>query len=257
MHPEAWERLARAPLYLDQTDTRLEIERAEVEQFYAPLAERLLAGISPERRKIAVVAGPPGSGKTAFAALLAAAANATAAEETAVLVGLDGWHFPNSYLDSHTIERDGARKPMRRIKGAPETYDLEAAYACLERAPAQDQLAFPVYSRQAHDPIPAGGRIEPWHRLVILEGNYWLLDEMPWRRFQPLFDLRVFLSASRETLVEGLRERHLRGEKTPEATEQHIRTVDLPNIDRVLNGSLPAEVVVHKADSRRIGRIEA
>ena len=239
MLPEAWDRLARTPLYLDQTRTSLEFDRAEVEAFYAPLAGSLLAGLQPKRRKIAVVAGPPGSGKTAFATLLAATANAIAAEETAVLVGLDGWHYPNAYLDSHTIERDGATLPMRRVKGSPETFDTDAAYACLERASVQERLVFPVYSRQAHDPLPGAGTIEPWHRLVVLEGNYWLLDEMPWLRFRPLFDLRLFLNASRETLVAGLRERHLRGGKSPEETERYIRTVDLPNVDRVAGALRP------------------
>jgi pantothenate kinase len=90
---------------------------------------------------------------------------------------------------------------------------------------------------------------------VVVEGNYLLLDQGPWNRFRPLFDVRVFVSATIETLIDGLRERHLRGGKTAAATERHIREVDLPNAARVSPSVVHAHVVAHKADTRRIDRI--
>ena len=117
-------------------------------------------------------------------------------------------------------------------------------------------MSFPVYSRRLHEPVPAGGTIESAHRIAVVEGNYLLVDEDPWKRFRQLFHLRVFVSAGVEALVEGLRERHLRGGKTPEATERYIREVDLPNARRVGPSSVHAQAFVHKADVRRIDRIE-
>ena len=117
-------------------------------------------------------------------------------------------------------------------------------------------MSFPIYSRRSHEPIAAGGIIDSSHRLVVVEGNYLLLEEDPWSRFRQLFGVRVFISASPETLVNGLRERHLRGGKTLAETERQMRLVDHPNARRVASGTAHAHVIVHKADARRIKRIE-
>ena len=256
MEADLWEILVRTPLYLDQTSTPLELDREEVARFYEPLARLALARRRLEGREIVAVAGPPGSGKSAFATTLTATINALAGEETAVMAGLDGWHFPNAYLDSHTVERAGERAPLRTIKGAPGTYDQQKIRAFLSAAHSRGRLVFPVYSRERHDPIPEGGTMAPWQKILVLEGNYWLLGEPPWNEYRAFFDLSIFLKAEAGALIDGLRERHLRGGKSPEFVEEHMREVDLPNIERVLNHSGPADVVVHKADSRRIERVE-
>jgi pantothenate kinase len=98
--------------------------------------------------------------------------------------------------------------------------------------------------------------VEPKHHIAVIEGNYWLLQENPWQRFQDLFDIRIFLTASREQLVNGLYQRHLRGGKTKEVISRQIASVDLPNIDRVLKYSGHADVVVHKSDNRNIISVE-
>ena len=251
-----WEHLARSTLFLDQTDVPLEIEQAQVEQFYYPLATALLAKSLP--RLMVAVAGPPGSGKTAFATTLVAVINAETDGDVAALVGLDGWHYPNDYLATHFVERGGERVALRSIKGAPETFDAAAAYDCLSEIRRGGQVDFPVYSRQLHEPVPGGGTIDAAHRIVVVEGNYLLLDEGPWRRFRPLFDVRVFISTSLGTLVGGLRERHRRGGKTPAEAERQIREVDVPNAARVAPGTAHAQILVYKrkADVRRIDRIE-
>lgn len=252
MESEIWHTLQRTPTFLDGTGHPLEFDRSEVERFYLPLAETILKRRLPERRMIVAVAGPPGCGKTAFAETLSAVINALAGEKRSVMVGLDGWHFPNAYLDEHTISREGKTFSLRQIKGAPETYDHQAIRLFLDRAPLTNQLTFPVYSREKHDPIPDAGMIGPAQRILILEGNYWLLDADPWRGFQACFDYRIALTAAPEALLGGLRDRHLRGGKPLDWIMEHIRRVDLANIDFVLSHSASADVVVEKTDSRRI-----
>jgi pantothenate kinase len=290
-----WQALRQTPLFLDQTSQPLEVDHDETLAYFLPLARLALARVLPGHRIIVAVAGPPGSGKSAFATTLTAVINIIAGEPPdpvraghahpfpqkegehlspsredlspllrgegpgvrSSLVGLDGWHYPNAYLDTHTITRDGETFPLRRIKGAPETYDLAQIGTFLHAAvaPSPSRLPYPVYSRQQHDPIP-GGVLEPWQHIVVLEGNYWLLDEPAWRAFWPLFSLRIFLAAEPSTLLAGLRARHLRGGKDPAFVEKHLAAVDLPNIARVLGHAGPADVIVRKADSRHIAGME-
>ena len=98
--------------------------------------------------------------------------------------------------------------------------------------------------------------VEPFHKIVILEGNYWLLQDAPWTKFQPLFDVRIFLTAKAETLLDGLRQRQLRGGRSAEAIEQQITNVDLPNIEFVLKNSARDDIVVYKADNSHIINVE-
>jgi putative kinase len=247
-----WERLSKDSLYLDETEKHLEIDRSQVEQFFLPLAEHLTALLLNHARLVIGIAGPPGCGKSAFSALLAAVINARAAQDTACVVGMDGWHFPNSYLDHHTILLSGKLVLLRSIKGAPETFDAQAMLTCLARIRKGGTVDYPVYSRRLHEPIPNGGQIRPNHRCVIVEGNYLFLNEPPWDAFRPAFDVRIFVKASLQAIQAGLLERHLRGGKSPELAQRQIQEVDLPNAERVLSGSIPASIVVHKLDSKVI-----
>jgi pantothenate kinase len=251
-----WARLSKTSLYLDETQNPLEVERLQVEQFFLPLAEYLLARLENRSRQIVGVAGPPGCGKSAFSTLLAAVINARAAQDTACVVGMDGWHFPNSYLDHHTILRSGKLVLLRSIKGAPETFDAQAMLTCLAAIREGGTVDYPVYSRRLHDPIPNGGQIRLSHQCVIVEGNYLFLNEPPWNTFQSIFDVRIFLEISLQSIQAGLLERHLRGGKTPEEAQKQIQAVDIPNAERVLSESTSASIVVHKLNSRLIQSIE-
>ncbi len=256
-----WELLSKDSLHLDQTEKRLEVDRLQVEQFYLPLAEYLITHLVNHARLVIGVAGPPGCGKSAFSALLAAVIKARTAQDIscqdpACVVGMDGWHFPNSYLDQHTMLRSGKMVLLRSIKGAPETFDAQAMLTCLERIRQGGTVDYPVYSRQLHDPISNGGQIRLNHRFVVVEGNYLFLNEPPWDAFRTAFDVRIFVKASLQAIQAGLLERHLRGGKAPELAQRHIQEVDLPNAERVLKGSIPAAIVVHKLDSKVIQSID-
>ncbi len=261
VHPQqhldavVWERIRRYPLKLDQTDAPIDLDLDTLKEYYYPIACRLIDRAQSDQRFLVAVAGPPGCGKTAFAAILAAVLNAVVDQEAATSIPLDGWHYPNEYLHSHKIQWRGNEVALNQIKGAPETYDTSLVFQCIEKVKAGEEVGFPIYSRTLHDPVPNGGRVKKQNRIVIVEGNYLLLQEEPWQRFRHLFDLSIMMIAQRETLVDGLRQRHLRGKKSEAMTEKQISYVDLPNIDRVLDNSGPADIIVHKADSRKIEKV--
>jgi hypothetical protein len=251
-----WERLSGQRFHLDGTGKVLEIDPAQVERFYLPLAERIIDRLPDERRLLVGVAGPPGCGKTAFAALLKAVIDNQAGRELACAVGMDGWHYPNAILDARSIERQGQQVPLRAIKGSPETFDAPAMLRCLELIRKGVALRFPVYSRQVHDPLPEAGWIGESQRVAIVEGNYIFLDEPPWNTFRSLIDLPIFIKASIDAVCASLEERHRGGGKQPEWIEQHLRLVDLPNAHRVLSSLSPGMIIVHKQDARVILAIE-
>ena len=149
--------------------------------------------------------------------------------ELACVVGMDGWHYPNAYLESHFVEREGKQVSLRSIKGSPETFDAQAMLCCLALIQQGGAVHFPVYSRQSHDPLPDEGLVTESQRIVIVEGNYLFLEEAPWNTVRSLFWLQVFLKSSLEAIKTSLEERHRRGGKQSDWIDQHLRQVDLPN----------------------------
>jgi pantothenate kinase len=255
MDASLWAELSSKPLTMDQTGRILTLDQAEVGGHYLPLVRYLLTLPWRDSRQVIAIAGPPGCGKSSFSAVLNRVINLLSRREICAVVGQDGWHYPNHYLATHRIQKDDRMILLREIKGAPETFDIDGLLACLHQIKTQDEVRFPIYSRELHDPLPDAGRIKPEHRIILLEGNYLLLNHPGWRDIHPLTDRSIFLSAPVEILTAALRERHLRGSKDPQSVENHLRTVDLPNVHLVLESSKFADILVEKADPLRIARI--
>lgn len=205
----------------------------------AGLADDLAAGQGRGRRLVAV-AGAPGSGKSAFAEALAAA---LAGRVAAAVLPMDGFHFDDMVLEA---------RGHRPRKGAPHTFDVEGLAALLARLAADDgrDVAAPVFDR-AIEIARAGARIiGPEARLILVEGNYLLLDDPAWAPLRRRFDVTVFLDVSEPVLERRLLGRWAGYGLSPEAMRAKLEENDLPNARRVATGSVLADVVVRNVGPR-------
>ena len=192
-----------------------------------------------DRKVICYLAAPPCAGKTALSMFLEKLSRERNDVEPIRAVSMDGFHFPNSYLDSHLAMRDGSTIPMRFIKGAPETFDTDLLQQKL-RAVRGDGAHFPIYDRNIHDVIPDAMAIED--DIILVEGNYMLLRNPKWTNIRALADYSVFIKAEPGGLLkERLIERKLHGGKTPEQAEKFFHQSDVSNINLVINNSVPAD----------------
>ena len=78
-------------------------------------------------------------------------------------------------------------------------------------------------------------------RILIVEGNYLLLNQEPWRHLAPLFDLTVMLCESRGDLEKRLIRRWLCHGFSEAEARAKVLDNDLPNIDVVLEHSRKAD----------------
>lgn len=236
-------------------DFQILFDEEQDERFYSPLAGRLIDH-SVDQPILIGIAGAPGSGKTAFSRLLAWAIDNTIGVETsAVAIGMDGWHFSNAYLESHYFLEDGVKIPLRRIKGSPLTFDLQAFYSFVQTIREGSRPSYPVYSRRLHDVIQDARGIPSQTRFFLFEGNYLHLDMPGWAELAGLFDMRIFIDSPDRVLRLALRKRHLRGGKDPKSVDAFIEEVDMKNAAQVRKRRLPAHIQITKADEVRIDQI--
>lgn len=251
---DVWEQLKAEPIFLDQANPAA-VDRAQVENYYLPLARHVAALAEARTRFLVGIAGPPGSGKSTLAGLLAAVTGILSNQKV-IVIGMDGWHYPNEFLDAQVVEHQGKLIRLRQIKGAPETFDFEGFLGCVRAVREGQEFLFPRYDRRLHGPQPGAGRVTRNDRILIFEGNYLLLDEAPWDGLRGLFDLTIFIQIEADRLESALQERHQRGGRAAEEARLHIQNVDMPNTRRITAGFSGADVVVHKRDAYRITAVE-
>ncbi|SDE80572.1 nucleoside/nucleotide kinase family protein [Limimaricola pyoseonensis] len=196
------------------------------------LADRLSAMARGPKRRFVALAGPPGAGKSHVSEALETRL-AAAAPGAAAVLPMDGYHFDDMLLEA---------RGDRPRKGAPHTYDVDGFHAMLTRLAADDgrEVVVPVFDRGL-EIARAGARvIAAQTRLILVEGNYLLLDRPGWDRLASLFDLTVMIDVPEPVLRARLEQRW--ADLPAETRRDKLEENDLPNMREVLNASRPADL---------------
>jgi len=189
------------------------------------LAEWIRRDAAGRARYLFGIVGPPGSGKSTIAATLAR-------DLGAPIAPMDGFHLPNSTLDS---------RGLRGVKGAPETFaSHEFADAIRRLRAATEDVLIPDFDRTTDEPRPDRIRLSANEKIIIVEGNYLLLDRDPWSTLKEWFDAVAYVDIDHEVRIARLIARHVEFGKTQSEASEFVRTSDEPNAALV-------EAVRHRA----------
>lgn len=173
------------------------------------------------------IAGAPGSGKSTIAAQLA-----DGLQFPAAIVPMDGFHLDNGDLiPLGLLDR----------KGAPETFDAAGFLELVRSLRSDKAVSYPTFDRAADKTIPNGAAVSAETRIVLVEGNYLLLDRAPWSALDGLFDLTVRLDVPRATLHARLVERWEDHGLSRADAISRAETNDMRNADVVLNEGRAAD----------------
>ncbi|WP_435189176.1 nucleoside/nucleotide kinase family protein [Streptomyces sp. bgisy126] len=202
-------------------------------QQFERLAARARALTKAGDRRILGLAGPPGAGKSTFAARLV-----DRLDGLAVLVPMDGFHLAQAELE---------RLGRADRKGAPDTFDAVGYTALLTRlrTPEPGTTVYaPAFDRSLEEPVAGAVPVDPAVPLVVTEGNYLLHDEGPWAAVLPLLDEAWYLDLPDHHRVPRLIARHVRFGKDRTHAEHRVHTSDEPNARLIARGRDRAHLVV-------------
>ena len=212
-----------------------------VDGIFLPLLEKLTGMQRAAGRRILVLlAAPPGAGKSTLASFLERLSRERAGLCPLQAIGMDGFHRRQEYLLSHTTERDGKTIRMVEIKGAPVTFDLEKLLSAVRRVAAGETCGWPVYDRMLHNPVEDALTVDG--EIVLLEGNYLLLDEDGWRDLAAYADYSVSVSAGEKLLRNRLIDRKLHTGVAEDAAVRFVDFSDMPNVRLCLEKSISADL---------------
>jgi pantothenate kinase len=167
-------------------------------------------------RRILGIAGPPGAGKTTYAARLVAESRVPAAH-----VPMDGFHLADSAL---------VGLGLRDRKGAPETFDAWGYAALLQRLRTSTETVWaPGFERGLEQPLAGALAVGPEVELVVSEGNYLLLDRPEWRAVRAALDEVWYLDLADDLRRARLVARHVAFGKSPDEAERWVARVDDAN----------------------------
>lgn len=201
----------------------------------AALAGRLdrLAG-DGGRRIVVGIAGPPGVGKSTVAEQVV-----EACASPAVVLPLDGFHLPAAAI---------AGSPRADRRGAPDTFDPLAFIALLRllRSRPDEPVTAPAFSRVIEDPVPDAITIAPTTRMVVVEGNYLLLDDEPWRQIAPLLDECWYLENDDDVRRARLVARHIAAGKEPAHALAWTHGTDESNAALIRSSRARADLVIRE-----------
>lgn len=160
------------------------------------------------------LAGPPGSGKSTAAEVLAATLPATQ------VVQMDGYHLDDELLTA---------KGLRDVKGAPHTFDCAGFAAMLTRLRRDAHLYLPRFDRKIEIARAAAVEILPETRLILVEGNYLLHDRDGWQAIRPLLDACWYLDVPEDVIRARLLARWTGLGHDPSTATRFAEANDLPN----------------------------
>jgi len=173
-------------------------------------------------RRLLGLVGPPGAGKSTLAAALQAAE-----PQRSQVVPMDGYHLANTEL---------ARLGRAGRKGAPDTFDAAGFAALLRRlrTPVAGETVYaPEYRRELEEGIAGATAVPAAVPLLIVEGNYLLLDEGGWAPVAALLDEVWYVDVDDALRVQRLEARHRRFGRSADEARAWVQQTDEPNARRI------------------------
>lgn len=202
------------------------------------LAEQIIANTKAKinKRYMVAIAGPPASGKSTLAETLSLKINKNLDNEMSAVIPMDGFHLDNDSLD---------KLQLRHRKGAENTFDSKGFVNLIKTLNnTKESISIPLFDRNSDATIPDAKTIYPEQQILLFEGNYLLLNSVPWAQAHEIYDYKIFLKPDIETVKKRLIDRWLENGHDLGGAKQRALSNDIPNAEYVLEHSVAADLLI-------------
>ncbi|EFA85422.1 hypothetical protein PPL_02427 [Heterostelium album PN500] len=212
-------------------------------------------------RMLVCIAGPPAAGKSTISVRLCEKLQSSGLKT--VVVPMDGYHLDNCILKERSL--------LHR-KGSPPTFDVIGFKTILDRLSKQQQqqpqqqsnnnnnnnnnsddddddleyneIIIPTFDRELDISRAGAAVVDRSIEILLIEGNYLLLDVSPWNRLHRFFDFTIFIDADRSTLEQRLIQRWLDHQHDHESAVKRAKSNDIPNAIYTLDHSIKPDIKI-------------
>ncbi|KAH9623553.1 hypothetical protein KSS87_011304 [Heliosperma pusillum] len=211
-----------------------------------------------EARYIIGLAGPPGAGKSTVASEVVKRINKkwpqkapsmdelVDSPEVAIVLPMDGFHLYRHQLDAMEDPKEAHAR-----RGAPWTFDPTRLLQCLQTLKNEGSVCAPSFDHGVGDPVEDDIFVSLQHKVVLVEGNYLLLEEEVWKDISTLFDEKWFIDVDLDTSMERVLKRHMsKSKRSPDEAKWRIHYNDRPNAELIMKSKKNADLIVKSIDLR-------
>ena len=186
-----------------------------------------------KNRYFIALSGPPASGKSTISENLVKDLSAKGYNSS--ILQMDGFHYDDLILKE--------RKLLSK-KGAPETFDVMGLINFVSRLHKEDEVVIPIFDRSLELSRSSAVIISKNARVIIVEGNYVLLNSYPWSELHKFFNTTVMINCEKKNLEKRLIERWENFNLPKKEIDEKVYKNDLPNGVNVLKNSIGAEYIL-------------
>lgn len=163
---------------------------------------------------------------------------------------MDGFHLPRNALDALPNKAEAFAR-----RGASWTFDAHAVLDLIKvlhwtKKDTSQTIWAPSFDHVLKDPCLDNIAITPDISLVILEGNWLLLDEGPWRQIKDFVDDTWFIDVAPELARDRIAKRHVQSgiESSWDDAIRRVEGNDLLNGETVRRRLVKPAVTVQSVD---------
>ena len=198
------------------------------------LVDHIIRRSEGSQRFIIAVAGPPGAGKSTLSKQLVQMLKTRSIQSC--IISMDGFHLENSILK---------RLGLLDRKGSPTTFDVPAFIQVMKRLAAyESDVAIPKFDRKKDISIERASIVSTQDKILIVDGNYLLLNDEQWVDLQDIWDETVFINPGMDVLEKRLINRWLSYGMDNESAKNRAFGNDIPNAKNIIENSLPANILI-------------
>ncbi|PWZ33895.1 putative uridine kinase C227.14 [Zea mays] len=235
-----------------------QVEARSMEEVYDALAEHLLSVLKNiehlDSKYIVGLAGPPGAGKSTVASEVVRRVNTfwsqkhtkgsgapLPTKEIAAMLPMDGFHLYRAQLDAMEVNTN-------IIVIDFSTLDIQSITVSEMSTYTKNRVYAPSFDHGVGDPVENDIFVKPQHKIVIVEGNYLLLEEDVWTEIRDLFDEKWFIDIDIDISMQRVLKRHIATGKEPDVAAWRISYNDRPNAELILESRKNADLVIRSVD---------